>query len=86
MNSGVPRGTPSATKPRWAESKARLPYVRHANLLCIVSRFCQRQKQNQKITATLEQFQDFGRFFFGRLDALFRDPIKTFDLPTTNMP
>ena len=25
MNSGVPKGTPSATKPRWAESKARLP-------------------------------------------------------------
>ena len=41
----------------------------------------QRQKQNQKITATLEQFQDFGR-----LDALFRDPIKTVDVPTTNMP
>ena len=41
----------------------------------------QRQKQNQKITATLEQFQDFGR-----LDALFHDPIKTFDVPTTNMP
>ena len=41
----------------------------------------QRQKQNQKITATLEQFQDFGR-----LDALFHDPIKTFEVPTTNMP
>ena len=41
----------------------------------------QRQKQNQKITTTLEQFQDFGR-----LDALFHDPIKTFDMPATSRP